>query len=574
MKAMLLAAGLGTRLAPHTDTLPKPLFPIAGTIMIDRLINQLAQAGATKIMINTHHLHQKIEDHIHLQTYPIEVQSRFEPQILGTGGALKNISDFWQKGPLLVINGDIVTNIDLDQAYQFHLSHPDPVTMVMHDYPAFNSVSVNLEGFITEFGSVGQPSKNSQERKLAYTGIQIIDHGLLKMIPSNTFCSIIDIYKTFLSQNGKIAAFIVANHSWHDMGSLQGLRNASLEQLIQKVFRRPEVQSHDTFYKETHLAGDGSDRKWRRLSTSSNSVILADHGIVGSEKRSETASFIRIGHHLAAKKIPVPVIYAADEFSGLVLMEDLGDLHLQALVTASKDHNKIVTFYRQVIDQLILLSMAGYQNFDPKWTFQTEYYDQKLILEKECRYFMEAFINATMEMDASYQDLKVEFETLADMTIEHAVTGLIHRDCQSRNIMWYNNQSYFIDFQGARIGPIQYDLASLLIDPYVSLDQNMQDQLLDYYDQKIAARAPKWRGKWQMGYTCCRLTRNLQILGAFGYLSRVKGKPFFAGFIPKAVETLKKSLNTQKIADLGRLTELVNQIPESKYSRANIGGQT
>ena len=557
---MILAAGLGTRLAPHTDTLPKPLFPIAKSVMIDRLIRQLVTAGATQIMINTHHLHQKIEAYIRSQTYPIKVRIRFEPQILGTGGALKNISDFWQKGPLLVINGDIVTNIDLGRAYQFHLNHPDPVTMVMHDYPAFNGVSVNFEGFITEFGRVGEPSKNPQERKLAYTGIQIIDHSLLKMIPPDTFCSIIDIYKTFLSQNGKIAAFMVENHYWHDMGTPQGLRNAALEQLIQKVFKRREIESCDTSYKETHLAGDGSDRKWSRLRTSSNSVILADHGIVGSEKRSETGSFIRIGQHLAAKKIPVPTIYAADEFSGLVLLEDLGDVHLHTLVTTTKDRNKIVMLYRQVIDRLILLSMTGYQNFDPKWAFQTQYYDQTLILEKECRYFMEAFINGVMEMKASYRDLKREFEMLADMTIEHAVTGLIHRDCQSRNIMWYNNQSYFIDFQGARIGPIQYDLASLLIDPYVSLDQNIQDQLLDYYDQKIAAEAPKWRGKWQMGYACCRLTRNLQILGAFGYLSRVKGKSFFAGFIPKAVETLKNSLNTQKIADLDRLTELVNQI--------------
>jgi NDP-sugar pyrophosphorylase family protein len=560
MKAMILAAGLGTRLAPHTDTLPKPLFPIANTVMIDRLIHQLVTAGATKIMINTHHLHQKIEDHIHFKTYPIEVQIRFEPQILGTGGALKNISDFWQKGPLLVINGDIVTNIDLHRAYQFHLRHPDPVTMVMHDYPAFNGVSVNFEGFITEFGSVGEPSKNPSERKFAYTGIQIIDHSLLKMIPPDTSCSIIDIYKMFLSKNGKIAAFKATNHYWHDMGTPQGLRDAALEQLTQKVFKRPEIESCDTSYKETQLAGDGSDRKWRRLRTSSNSVILADHGIVGSEKRSETGSFIRIGQHLAAKNIPVPAIYAADEFSGLVLLEDLGDVHLHTLVTATKDRNKIVTLYRQVIDRLLMLSMAAYQDFDLRWTFQTEYYDQTLILEKECRYFMEAFINGVMKMKASYQDLKQEFEMLADMTIEHAVTGLIHRDCQSRNIMWYNNQSYFIDFQGARIGPIQYDLASLLIDPYVSLDQNTQDQLLDYYDQKIALMAPKWRGKWQMGYACCRLTRNLQILGAFGYLSKVKGKSFFAGFIPTAVETLKNSLNTQPIADLGRLTELVNQI--------------
>lgn len=563
MKAMILAAGLGTRLAPYTQTLPKPLFPIAESVMIDRTIHQLVNSGATDIMINTHHLSRKIEQYIQVQNYPVNVQTRFEPQILGTGGAIKNISDFWQQGSLLVVNGDIVTDIDFYQVYQFHISHSHSITMVMHDYPDLNGVSVNQDKFITEFGRVGQPTKTPCEKRLAYTGIQVIDHHILKIIPTNTFCSIIEIYKNFLSKKGKIVAYIADHHSWHDMGTPKGFRSAVLEQLVLKAFTKSGADFSNAPFKikEKTLAGDGSDRKWSRLYNPSLSLVLADHGIVGFKKKSETASFIHIGQYLHKKKIPVPKIFASDIFSGLVIMEDLGDTHLHSLILAAKDRKKKVNLYREVINQLLLMSTRGYEDFDTRWTFQTERYDRQLILEKECRYFMEAFINDFLGIKVSYEDLRSEFEMLSHMTLKNAIIGLMHRDCQSRNIMWHNDQCYFIDFQSARIGPIQYDLASLLIDPYVELDENLQAELLNYYDCQIALIAPKWYGKWQTGYTYCRLTRNLQILGAFSYLSGVKGKPFFARYIPKAVETLKNSLNTHPMTKFTGLAELVDRIP-------------
>ena len=76
-----------------------------------------------------------------------------------------------------------------------------------------------------------------------------------------------------------------------------------------------------------------------------------------------------------------------------------------------------------------------------------------------------------------FDDYKNEFEVIADQALDGAVTGLMHRDCQSKNIMLKDNQVYFIDFQSARTGPLQYDLASLLIDPYVRLGQTLQAEL-------------------------------------------------------------------------------------------------
>lgn len=558
MIAIILSAGLGTRLKPHTLTLPKPLFPLGGTVLLDRIVLQLFEAGVTDIIINTHHLHQKLEAHVREQHYPVKILTRFEAQILGTGGALKNITDFWREGPLLVVNGDIVTDIDFKQVYQFHLGHRFPVTMVMHDYPAFNGVSVDENGFITHFGDTDRPLQSISEKKLAYTGIQVVDHKISEMIPAGEFCSIIEIYKNFLARKGKIAAYIAQDHRWHDMGSPVGYRNAVLEQLTPVAFAASDATQPDTAFEEIHLAGDGSDRKWSRLHGSSGTLVLADHGITADEKIGEAESFIRIGRHLASKNIAVPTIYAADSFSGLVLMEDLGDVSLHSLVTQTANHTEIRNLYCKVIDQLLRFSMEGIKDFDPKWSFQTQRYDRDLIIEKECRYFLNAFINDYLGMETSYEVLQAEFEELAELTIKNAVWGLMHRDCQSRNIMWRNEQCFFIDFQGARVGPIQYDLASLLIDPYVELEQNLQNELLIYFNDRLTALSPQWDGQWQKGFLYCQLTRNLQILGAFAYLSKVKGKTFFTQFIPKAVKSLKKLLQTS--TTFTRLYQLVNQI--------------
>ena len=113
MKAMILAAGYGTRLQPYTGHTPKSLFSIAGRPLLDLIISQLHEAGCKAVIVNTHHSHHKIETFLAAQNYNLEVDTRFEPQILGTGGAIKNVPDFWDTRPFLVINADIVTDIDI-----------------------------------------------------------------------------------------------------------------------------------------------------------------------------------------------------------------------------------------------------------------------------------------------------------------------------------------------------------------------------------------------------------------------------------------------------------------------------
>jgi len=137
---------------------------------------------------------------------------------------------------------------------------------------------------------------------------------------------------------------------------------------------------------------------------------------------------------------------------------------------------------------------------------------------------------------------------------------LMHRDFQSRNIMLKQNDCYFIDFQGGRIGPIQYDLASLLIDPYVELPGHVQDLLAGYCADAIRAMIPTDTDRFLQCYRYCRITRNLQALGAFGYLTRVKKKGYFKDYIPAAVRTLLASLTALGKSEFPRLLEVSEKI--------------
>ncbi|MCJ7772523.1 MAG: sugar phosphate nucleotidyltransferase, partial [Desulfobacterales bacterium] len=173
MKTMILAAGLGTRLMPYTQHTPKPLFTLSSQPILDLVINRLQNAGCEAVIINTHHLHHKIEDFISSKGYNIPVHLKHEPTILGTGGAIINAADFFDAKPFMLINSDIATDIDLRKVYDFHVSHNHQVTMVLHDYPEFNNVSVDSNDCIIEFHS------DTANNRLAFTGIHVIDPQIL-----------------------------------------------------------------------------------------------------------------------------------------------------------------------------------------------------------------------------------------------------------------------------------------------------------------------------------------------------------------------------------------------------------
>jgi NDP-sugar pyrophosphorylase family protein/aminoglycoside/choline kinase family phosphotransferase len=565
MKALILAAGLGTRLRPFTENTPKPLFTVSGISLLDTLIHNLQRAGCNAIMINTHHLHGKIDAHLAGKAYGLPVTTRHEPEILGTGGAIKNVADFWDDRPFMVINSDIFTDIDFRKVYDFHLNHPHPATLVLHDDPEFNTVTVDGNGFIEAFDegprrNTRPPLPDEKSQKLTFTGIQVLNPEILNLIPDNAYYSIIDVYRTLTEKKRKISAFFSKKYLWRDLGTPERYRQAVFDNMAPEAFKQAFGEPPSQRINRKKLKGDGSDRAWYRLHHGVRSLVMADHGIKKDDRTSEAEAFVAIGRHLFNQGLPVPEIYLYDTFSGLVFMEDLGDVHLQKVILKAKNPDRIIPHYQSIIRLLGRLSLSGSRGFDPGWTCQTVRYDKNLILEKECRYFVDAFLGEYLGMDICFADLEDEFRHLADKSLEFSVDGFMHRDMQSRNIILNNDHCYLIDFQGGRLGPIQYDLASLLIDPYVAFPPSVRDTLLDFSVKILAPAIRVHPHHFLSCYKYCAITRNLQILGAFGYLTRIKKKTYFEKYIPNAIKTLEDNLSAFKDTEFPVLKSIVKDI--------------
>ncbi len=568
MKALILAAGLGTRLRPYTLALPKPLFPVGGAPLLARHITTLIQAGATSVAVNTHHLHDQIDAFIKETDWGVPVLVSHESEILGTGGAMKRLVDVWDAAPFLVINADVVCDLDLKTLYQAHLNGPALATLVMHDHAAFNSVAVDDAGRIRMMPPRALTAPPAETRLMAFTGVHVVDTKVLSVIPDGRFYSIIDAYQELLDRGERLAAFLPSGDAtkadtfyWRDIGTPDQYRRTAYEQLLPQALAAAfgEGTYAAATTKRTPLAGDGSDRRWYRLATAGRFLILADHGLREQEPPAEADAYTQIGRHLFRRGVAVPQIFMAEPFSGLVFCQDLGNENLQSrgaklLAEGRCDH--LGTLYRQVIAALIDLNIEGAVGFDPAWTYQSPAYDQDLILEKECRYFLEAFIGGYLGWSVDDALLVDELISLANALMAASIPGLVHRDMQSRNVMLHEGRCYFIDFQGARPGPLQYDIASLLVDPYVNLPADLQARLFDDFRAELVSRLDCDSRALERGYRLCRVTRNLQVLGAFAFLSQVKGKPGFAHHIPAAADALVANLNHPEMIPSPRLTEL------------------
>jgi NDP-sugar pyrophosphorylase family protein len=322
MKAMILAAGLGKRLRPFTANIPKPLFPVAGRPLLDIIIRSLQNAGCEAIIINTHHLYKKIDSFLSGRKYSIPVFTRYEPLLLGTGGAIKNVADFWDDQPFMVINSDILTDIDLRDVYNFHLNHKYTATLVFHDYKEFNNVLISKEDFIRGFYEEKSNENIGYERKLAFTGIQVLDPKILDFIPAGLFSSIIDAYRELIFSGQRLKAFIAQKHYWKDIGTPESYREAVIDKLAPEAFKQAWPDFTFSEIKYDKIKGDGSDRQWYRVMAEDQvyseapgeqsdvllrKLIMVDHGIRAQSATSEVDSFIEMiypGHiklHITAK---------------------------------------------------------------------------------------------------------------------------------------------------------------------------------------------------------------------------------------------------------------------------------
>jgi N-acetylmuramate 1-kinase len=319
---------------------------------------------------------------------------------------------------------------------------------------------------------------------------------------------------------------------------------------------RQEVQVWDSIQP---IAADGSDRRFYRLQRPGGSCICLYHPQPPGDPVTENDSFHYIGRHLHRQGIPVPEIYSYCREEGWFLVEDLGDRCFQVECQRQAETTGGMTLYRQALQVLVQMQMAGTQGFSPEWCFDTPFYDASLVRQRECHYFVQAFLQGYLGLETTPEALTEDFAFLQQQSLHPEQRFFLHRDFQSRNLMVHQNRLWLIDFQGARLGPLQYDLAALLLDPYVNLPFTTQEILLTEYLGLLQEHLQIDQALWRQRYNYVALCRNLQILGAYGFLSHQKGKTFFQQFIPAACRSLAQRLECLPESELRGLRRTVAQ---------------
>lgn len=342
-------------------------------------------------------------------------------------------------------------------------------------------------------------------------------------------------------------------------------RNNQTQQILNFLHKEGFVDN-TAKVKLTPLSGDGSSRMFFKIKTESTSY----RGVLPASENTqkglaEAHAAVNIGNHLKKRGIPVPVIYAFDPVSGFILFEDLGDILLHDHLQEKKRHaaefpdHEIVELYKGIIETLLFMQISGSVRFDRKWCWDTQRYDKKLMLEKESGYFLQSFCRDLLGIKSFSEKLNDEFKLLAGRAARQPAVYLLHRDFQSRNLMISDGKIRIIDFQGARLGPLGYDLASLLIDPYAGLPEEMQHELIEHYLEHLCKYGLDDRA-FMRGYPYLALQRNLQILGAFSFLGFQKNKKFFRQFIGPATFSLQQQLAQPEAKDYPFLRELTDKI--------------
>ena len=312
------------------------------------------------------------------------------------------------------------------------------------------------------------------------------------------------------------------------------------------------------------LHGDGSNRRFFRICHQSESVCVLVIP-AGDDKKdvAESRSAWLIGSHLRAHSVPLPEIYGWDEETGILLFEDLGDVRLHDLVVSKKKDSLqtgegILQLYCQVVKGLAHMQCQGTVGFDESWCCDGPRYDQQLMLERESGYFLRAFWQGLLG-EPIVHGVYEELEDIAKKASRPCADYFLHRDFQSRNIMLKEERVRFIDFQGGRLGPLGYDLASLLIDPYAGLPATLQDEILDCYITNIGSYLTIEKNTFIGHYNLLAFQRNMQIVGAFSYLYKVQNKVFFADYIRPALSSLAERLQQPQFTEYAITRNMVKQ---------------
>src|SRR6266571_3242097 len=284
----------------------------------------------------------------------------------------------------------------------------------------------------------------------------------------------------------------------------------------------------------------GSDRKFYRIHCSADrTLILVKYNL----ERQENRHYVQIAQFLTKNSICVPEIYFHDPAEGLIWIEDLGERDLYSYRDASWLVRR--AFYESALDQIVKLhSLPDSVCVEMKEHLPAEF--NAALYRWEQKYFFQNCLGRYFSVSESKRKELAALPGLREIAKHLASLPrvLVHRDFQSQNIIIRNGHAYLIDFQGMRPGLAEYDLASLLYDPYVDLTETERAELIAYYRNRLSANGVTIDGDFDFKLRLCAMQRLMQALGAYGFLGLVKGHKHFLQYIPNALLSLRAVVAT------------------------------
>lgn len=289
------------------------------------------------------------------------------------------------------------------------------------------------------------------------------------------------------------------------------------------------------------LAGDASNRKYYRVVHAEESWVL----MKWEPFNPEEYPFLSVLNHFAKNSVHVPRVVGMSPPEGLVLLEDLGDLTLERRFWENQNQENVILFYKMALDEILKIHGQATMNKSDCTAFKIQFDTEKLLWE--LNYGKDNLILGVLKADLfpKVQDeLQKIFIDICE-TLHNEPKVICHRDYHSRNLMIKLDKMYVIDFQDARMGPIQYDLVSLFKDSYVDMQDETVAQLMDYYLDRAKLFLPKGfsRDHFNHIYEVQTLQRCFKACGSFASFYHQRGDKRYLKYLTPTLKRVMKCLN-------------------------------
>lgn len=293
------------------------------------------------------------------------------------------------------------------------------------------------------------------------------------------------------------------------------------------------------------LPASASKRKYFRIISKIHNSIIGTY----NENIRENYSFIYLTNHFHAHSLPVPNIYHTSKDNLIYFIEDLGDTTLFNLIQNDNKQDvtsdKIIDYYKNAIDYLMKFQLTADKDLDYSYCYPVPEFN-RAAMQWDLNYFKYLFLKlSSIEFEEDL--LETDFQKLLNFLVQNKLNGFVYRDFQSRNIMVKNDNLFFIDYQGGRKGPLQYDIVSLVLDAKANLPWETKNELVDYYYQNLKSLIPVDKESFYEQISANMLLRIMQTFGTYGYRGWIEKKEHFVQSIPFAAKNLKVIINNKSI---------------------------